>query len=145
MQQATLNTLFTTIKDVTQDVYDGLGFVAPLTLLWQLSESKDIPKTDNVVVYSHLEVHQDGEDEYGDRKLYRVKGAILQEIMFPKKDSFFHDGIRFSTGLQDRWRRTRDRAISYYSPMVMPSGVQPQQSFLQWQLKVVYDVFETLD
>ena len=144
MQQGTINTLFNTIKNVTQDVYDGLGFIAPLTLLWHLAESKDIPRTDNVVVYSHLIVDQDGEDEYGDRIKYRARGAIIQELSFPKRDSFFHDGIRFATTLQDRWRKTRDVSISYYSPMITPSSVQPTQSFLQWDLKVVYDVFETI-
>lgn len=144
MQQTTINTLYTTIKNVTQDVYDELGFVAPLTLLWKLSETKNVPNPEGVCVYSHLEVHQDGEDEYGHRNLYRVRGAIVQDLKFPKKDSFFHDGIRFATSLQDKWRRRRDASISYYSPIVMPAAVQPEQSFLQWQLKVVYDVFETL-
>lgn len=144
MQQATVTTLFHIIKTITEKAHTDSGLTAPLTLLWQLAEAKDLPDKQGICVYSHLEVHQDSEAAFGNRELYRVRGAVVQDMKFPKLDSFFHNSVRFAGILQDGWRKARDTSISFYEPFVMPGDVQPDQSFLQWQLKVVYDVFETI-
>lgn len=144
MQQTTINTLYTRIKNVTEATHEGLGFLAPLTLLWKLSESKNLPQTTGINVYSFVEPQTEPEAGAGASKLYRLRGNVCQELMFPKDDSYFHDSVKFCSGLQDRWRKSRDVNISYYDPIVMPMQAQPQQSFLLWRLKVNYDVFETI-
>ena len=147
MQQATATLLLNTIKTTTELAHRVSGFSTPLTLLWQLSEAQKVPDQKNIYVYSYVEPSEEsesgtrGED---DSRLYRNRGAVVQEIRFPKLDSFFHDSLKFTSLLQDAWRKKRDVSISYYDPLVAPMPAQPDQTFLQWQLRVVYDAFETI-
>lgn len=145
MNQNTINSLYTTTRNVTVKSHADSGVSVELNLLWQLLEPDELPPKDKVSIYNYIEVHTDNEVTFGSPRLYRARGAVVQELMLPKYDNSFHDGVVLASALQNEWRRQRERAISYYDPMIFPEGDQPKQSFLQWKVRVVYDVFETVN
>lgn len=139
----TFNSLYSVIKTVSERAHVQSAGHYDLNLMWKLLEQGQLPPKDKVSIYSFLEVYTDplsGVSE--ENRLYRARGNVVQNVMVPKYDNSFHYGILLCSNLQDGWRKQRENSISFYDPMIFPDTEQPEQSFLQWNVRVVYDVFE---
>ena len=151
MQQESIDFILGTAKRLAEDAY--MGFPTPrwqpIKLLWQMDEDFQLPPGDRITVFTSIETMTDKQYGYSDRelmptteKLYRVLGRVAQNVMIPKKDGAFYAGNKYTAELQDGWRKSRGRNISFYDPFITNDVLQPDQKFLSWTLRVVYDVLE---
>lgn len=145
MNQQSVNSIYNRIRNVTVAAHNQLSGVYQLNIMWKMFEQNELPPKEKISVYSYLEVYTDNQVGFSSpSKLYRARGSVVQEIMIPKYDNAFRTGIVLTSNLQHEWRKQREENISYYDPMIYPDSTQPEQSFLQWNCRVSYDVFETI-
>lgn len=151
MQQESIDFILNTSKTLAEQAY--MGFAAPkwrpINLLWQMAEEDELPPADRISVFTSLESMTDKQYAYSDRELlpatqvlYRAMGRVAQNVMVPKKDGGFYAGNKYVSELQDGWRKSRGRNISFYDPFITYDVLQPDQKFLSWTLRVVYDILE---
>lgn len=148
MKQATINEILRVSKEAVEQAYTAtiVGRWQPLKLYWEMSEDTELPPDDRFSVFTELAVSSDAFDGWGDgsvgNALYRVVGGIGQVVFVPKKDGAYYDGNQFMGELQDIWRKQRSTSIRYYNPVVQAEGAQPEQKFLRWSARIIYDGFE---
>lgn len=144
MQTQTIELLHNTADVVARSAYPPIrANWQPIKLYWQMYQDKDLPPSDRLSVFTYLEVYTD--QSIGTDQLYRARGNVVQEVLVPKRDGAYHDGIVYMSTLQDYWRKQRDINISYFDPMIYPSNTQPERKHLHWLLRVTYDGFETIN
>lgn len=150
MQEATISQILDTSKSVVEACYGVISARwQPLKLYWEMYEDTLLPPDDRFSIFTELAVASDAEDSYSDdgtvypvRHRYRVVGGIGQVVLVPKRDGAYYDGNLFMGELQNRWRKQRGDSIRFYNPVVQAEGGQPEQKFLRWSARIIYDAFE---